>query len=58
MLTKREVNLLKMIEDEIHAREEEICAGALTLEQYKDMTGFVRGLKLTTEFLQYLGQQD
>ena len=51
MLTRRETTLLQRIGAEINAREEEVCLGGLTPEQYKDLTGFIRGLKLASAFM-------
>lgn len=58
MLSKRETVILKLIEDEIHAREEEIVSGSLDRDQYKDMTGFVRGLRRAAEFVMEIDRQD
>lgn len=58
MLTKRETALLKKIEDEVHAREDEIVSGSLDLVQYKAMTGLVRGLRLAAEFVMEIDQKD
>lgn len=58
MLTKREIAILRLIEDEVTAREGEIVSGSLDQNQYKDMTGFVRGLNLAADFVKQVDQQN
>lgn len=58
MLTKREIAILKMIEDEVTAREEEIVSGSLDFHQYQHMTGRVHGLRLAAEFVKQIEKQD
>ena len=52
MLSRRESAFVKLVDEELKARREDICRGGLSPQEYSDMCGFVRGLKWSLDNLE------